>query len=139
LPTTSGITAKHFRASLTVSQRYYTGSYKLVEFIVCRQRATEGFCDILTACVHFCKSYLPVVSSGVHRVTEELVDHSSLLILHYKKAFLVFLSEQEAGFAMPLVALRVDLWGQLHKESIYMVHPVEAKEESTFLYCTSTD
>lgn len=60
--------------------------------------------------VFVCRSYLPLFSSGVDRITEELVDHSYLLILHYQIALLVFLSNEVVGLAMLVVALSVDFW-----------------------------
>lgn len=41
------------------------------------------------------------------RVSEELVDHSHLVFLHYHIALLKFLSDEEAVL---LVALCVDFW-----------------------------
>lgn len=56
------------------------------------------------------RSYLPLLSSGVDRITEELVDHSCLLLLHYQIVLLVFLSNEVVGLAMLVVALGVDFW-----------------------------
>lgn len=60
--------------------------------------------------VFLCRTYLPVFSSGVDRITEELVDHSYLVLLHYQIALLVFFSNDAVGLAMLLVALSVDFW-----------------------------
>lgn len=58
----------------------------------------------------FLQTYLPVFSSGFDRVTEELVDHSHLVLLHYQIAVLMFLSNEVASLAVLLVAFSVDFW-----------------------------
>lgn len=56
------------------------------------------------------RPYLPLLGSGVDRITEELVDHGYLLLLHHQIVLLVFLSNEVVGLAMLVVALGVDFW-----------------------------
>lgn len=75
-----------------------------------------------------CKPHLPVLSCGVDRIAEDLVD-CSLVLLHYQIVLLMFFSYEIVGLVMLLIALSVHFRGPLDKEGIEVVDPVDTQEK----------
>lgn len=80
-----------------------------------------------------CKPHLPVLSCGVDRIVEDLVD-CSLVLLHYQIVLLMFFSYEIVGLAMLFTAFSVHFWGPLDKEGVEVVDPVDTQEKVNIFF-----